>query len=311
MQRIFKASGIKPGILISILGAAFAFAIGSVAAQESDVDPNKPDLSGVTIVTHRINNSMYMLEATRDTAGNIGVLTGDDGVLIVDDQFSELTPQIEQALEELGPGQLQYILNTHHHSDHSDGNARLAKNSGAVIVAHDQTRIRLLTKEPANWPVITFDEKLSLYFGGEHVRLMAIPGGHTDNDIVVLFETSNVVHLGDLMNSGISSFPTADVEAGGNALKVLENVERLLTIVPDGATIIPGHGPLTDKSELYRLHKMLADTIGFVVGQKELGRSLREIQAEGLPEEYSEWGQGYMNADGWIAMIYESIGTNE
>ena len=276
-------------------------------AQDEVIDPDKPDLAGVTIVTHRINDSMYMLEATRDTAGNIGVLVGDEGVLIVDDQFSELTPQIQVALEDLGPGKLQYILNTHHHSDHSDGNANLSNETGAVIVAHDQTRFRLLSKDPDNWPDITFDEKLSIYFNGEHVRLIAIPGGHTDNDVIVLFESMNVVHLGDLMNAGISSFPLADLDAGGNALRILENVTQLLQIVPEGATIIPGHGPLTNKRELFRLHEMLSDTIEVVIARKAQGMSLEQIQAQGFSDKYADWGQGYTNASAWIAMIFDSI----
>jgi ABC-type branched-subunit amino acid transport system substrate-binding protein/glyoxylase-like metal-dependent hydrolase (beta-lactamase superfamily II) len=266
-----------------------------------------PDLTGVTIVTHRINDSMYMLEATRDTAGNIGVLVSDDGVLIVDDQFDGLTPQIIAALEELSAGKLRYILNTHHHADHSDGNAALTRYSKAVVVAHDQTRQRLLRGGSAGLPEITFDESLSIHFGSEVVKLLSLPGGHTDNDSIVLFETSNVVHLGDLMNSGISSFPLADLDAGGNALKTLENVGRLLTIVPDGATVIPGHGPLTNKQELYRLHSMLSETIEFVTNRMAQGRSLGEIQKEGLPEIYAAWGTGYTDANSWIEMIYRSI----
>jgi glyoxylase-like metal-dependent hydrolase (beta-lactamase superfamily II) len=274
------------------------------------VDPDLPDLTAVEIVTHPINDQMYMLEATRDTAGNIGVLVGSDGVLIVDDQFAELSPQVKAALSEISDSGLTYILNTHHHSDHSGGNSRLASDSKATIVAHDQTRIRLMTRGPANWPEVTFSDNLSIYFGGEHVRLIAVPGGHTDNDVVVLFESSNVVHMGDLMNSGISSFPVADLSSGGNALDILDNIERLLTIVPEDATIIPGHGPLTYKSELHQLHEMLVETIDFVDTRKKAGRSLQQIQAEGLPVKYAAWGTGYMNAEGWIAMVFQSIDQN-
>ena len=271
------------------------------------VDPDLPDLNGVEIVTHRINDQMYMLEATRDAAGNIGVLVGPDGLLIVDDQFAELSPQVKAALVEISDSGLTYILNTHHHIDHTGGNSRLASVSRATIVAHDQTRVRLMARGPANWPKVTFSDNMSIHFGDEHVRLVAIPGGHTDNDAVVLFESSNVVHMGDLMNSGISSFPVADLSSGGNALDMLDNIERLLTIVPEDATIIPGHGPLTNKSELHQLNEMLVETIGFVDTRKKAGRSLQQIQAEGLPVKYAEWGTGYMNAEGWIDMIFQSI----
>ena len=103
----------------------------------------------------------------------------------------------------------------------------------------------------------------------------------------------------------------ADLEAGGNALTILDNVGRLLTIVPDGATIIPGHGPLTSKSELFRLHEMLAETIAVVTDKKERGLSLDEIQAAGFGEKYTDWGQGYTNAADWIAMIFDSIRAND
>ncbi len=275
------------------------------------VDPNLPDLAAVEIVTHRINDQMYMLEATRDTAGNIGVLIGSDGILIVDDQFAELSPQVTAALSEISGSELMYILNTHHHIDHSGGNSRLASDAKATIVAHDRTRFRLMSRGPANWPDVTFSDNMSIYFAGEHIRLVAVPGGHTDNDVVVLFESLNVVHMGDLMNSGISSFPVADLSSGGNALDFLDNIERLLTIVPEDATIIPGHGPLTNKTELRQLHEMLIETISFVDARKQAGRSLQQIQAEGLPVKYAAWGTGYMNAEGWIAIVYQSIGLKK
>jgi len=280
--------------------------IGVSVSQAQDTDSETPDLTGVEVITHRLNDRIYMLEATKDVAGNIGVLLADNGVLIVDDQFEELTPQIEASLQRIATGKLRYILNTHHHLDHSGGNARLANASGAAIVAHDRTRVRLLEKNAEHWPQITFNSQMSLYFGDEHVRMISVPGGHTDNDAIVLFETSNIVHLGDLMNSGTSSFPVADLAAGGNALKILENIEHLISIVPDGATIIPGHGAVTDKAELFRLREMLTDTIGLVVQKMEQGQSLSEIQQAGLQEKYANWGYGYMNADGWIEMIYKS-----
>jgi glyoxylase-like metal-dependent hydrolase (beta-lactamase superfamily II) len=142
----------------------------------------------------------------------------------------------------------------------------------------------------------------------QDLTVEADSGGHTDNDVVVFFTESNVVHMGDLLNSGISSFPVADLESGGNALAILANIDALLPMIPDDATLIAGHGPLSDKQELHRLRKMLDDTITLVRTQKEAGRSLEEIVGGGLGTEYEDWGYGYMSASGWIEMIYRSLG---
>ena len=271
------------------------------------VASQKPDLTGVEIVTHPGSGNIYMLEASGEVAGNIAVSAGPDGILIVDDQWAELTGAITDALSAIDGGALRFIINTHHHDDHSDGNANLVRGSDALVVAHERTRERLLAKDSAHWPTITFNETLSVHFNGEEVRALAIPGGHTDNDVVVFFTESNVVHMGDLFNSGTSSFPTADLRSGGNALAMLTNLDALLPMIPDGAAVIPGHGPLSDKSELHRVRKMLDDTITLVRTGKAAGRSLDEIVAAGLGREYESWGYGYMSADGWIEMIYRSL----
>ena len=280
---------------------------GLRVAATKPADPDKPDLFGVSIEIYEAAGNVFMLEASGDVAGNIAALVGPDGILIVDDQFAELTPSIERALQELHHGDLRYIINTHHHDDHSDGNARLSAKGGALIVAHDIARERLQVKGPGHWPVLTFDATMTIHFNGEVVRLLSIPGGHTDNDVVVFFEHANVVHLGDLMNSGISSFPTADLNAGGNALRILENVARLLPMIDDDAVIIAGHGPLSDKSELQRLHRMLQSTIAMVRDKRSRGDSLESIVAAGVADEYRDWGYGYTSAEDWLTMIFMSL----
>ena len=280
---------------------------GAREAQTKPADPYKPDLSGTEIVIHHAAGNVYMLEATGDVAGNIAALIGPGGILIVDDQFAELTPEIEAALAELTGSDLRFILNTHHHEDHSDGNARIAADSGALIIAHDKARPRMLHRGPGNWPVVTFESSMTLHINRETVRFLSFPGGHTDNDAVVFFEHANVVHMGDLMNSGTSSFPTADIEAGGNAITMLENIEALLPVIDEDAVIIAGHGPLSDKAELRILRQMLESTIDLVRNKKQRGMSLQQILEEGAPAEYADWGYGYMPAEGWLEMIYQSL----
>ena len=280
---------------------------GLRTAEPAATEVQKPDLSGVEIVTHPVAGNIYMLEATGDVAGNIAVSVGPDGILIVDDQWAELTGAITDALSALDSGSLHFIINTHHHDDHSDGNASLVRGSDALVIAHERARERLLAKDSAHWPVITFNDSLSVHFNGEEIRALAIPGGHTDNDVVVFFTESNVVHMGDLFNSGTSSFPIADLGSGGSAPAILANIDALLPVIPEDAAVIPGHGPLSDKQELYRLRKMLDDTITLVRTQKEAGRSLDQIIGGGPGPEYEDWGYGYMSADGWIEIIYRSL----
>jgi len=287
----------------------FRVAIDGIRAAEptAAATDQKPDLSDVEIVTQAVAGNIYMLEATGDVAGNNAVSVGPDGILIVDDQWADLTSAIAEALEALDGGALRFIINTHHHDDHSDGNANLVRDSEALVVAHERARERLLAKDSDHWPVITFNDSLSIHFNGEEIRALAIPGGHTDNDVVVFFTGSNVVHMGDLFNSGTSSFPIADLSAGGNALAILENIDALLPLIPEDATLIAGHGPLSDKPELLRLRKMLNDTITLVREQVAQGRSLEEIVAAGAGDEYADWGYGYMSAGGWLEMIYRSL----
>ena len=276
-------------------------------AVASPIGAQVPDLSSVSIVTTKINDRVYQLEATGDVAGNIAVSVGEDGILIVDDQFEGLSGRILDALSELDSGPLRFILNTHHHTDHSDGNAFLSAATGATVIAHDQVRARLLQKQAAHWPTVTYAEGLTIHFNGEAIQALAVPGGHTDNDSIVIFTNSNVVHMGDLFNSGRTSFPLADLSAGGNAIRILANIDRILPLIPAGATVIAGHGPVSDREGLVDLRAMLDYTIDFVRTRKVRGLSLEAIQAEGFPAQYDVWSFGYISAAEWMDMIYRSL----
>lgn len=266
-----------------------------------------PDLSGVSIVTTRANGNIYMLEATGDVAGNIAVSVGEDGILIVDDQFEGLSGQILDALNELNSGPLRFILNTHHHNDHSDGNAALSVATGATVIAHDQVRARLMHKQAAHWPTVTYAEGLTIHFNGEAIQVLAVPGGHTDNDSIVIFKNSNVVHMGDLFNSGRTSFPYVDLSAGGNAMRMLAAIDRILPLIPADASVIAGHGPLSDREDLVDVREMLNYTIDFVRTRRARGLSLDAIKAEGFPAQYDDWNHGYSSASDWIELIFRSL----
>lgn len=263
-------------------------------------------------VTH-IAGKVYMLEGR---GGNIGVSVGDDGVLMIDDQFAPLAPKIRAAIAGIAGGEpkIAFLVNTHHHGDHTGGNPEFG--TEADIIAHRNVRKRVSTvqtargrtTEPlpeAGWPIITFDEGLSIHFNGEEIAVMHLPTGHTDGDSVIHFTGSNVIHMGDQFFNG--RFPFVDLESGGDVEGYAANVARVLEMVPADVAIIPGHGPAATLEDLRGYHQMLTETIDTVRKQIDAGKTLAQIQAAGLPVKYESWGAGFIDAKTWIATIHTSL----
>ncbi len=264
------------------------------------------DLSGVEIKATKLSDHVYMLEGR---GGNIGVSVGKDGVLIIDDQFAPLAEKIRAVIGELGGADPTFILNTHHHGDHTGGNASFGKKG--VIVAHRNVRNRLAAERvddkplpEAALPEITFDEGLSIHFNGEELRVVHFPNAHTDGDGVVFFTESNVVHTGDLFFNG--RFPYVDLSSGGSVQGYTEAVRSLLKQIPADAEIIPGHGPLARLDDLRTSLEMLEMTVDLVRQAIGAGKTLEEIQTAGVPEKWQSWGEGWMSTDRWLSIVYNS-----
>lgn len=258
------------------------------------------DWSKVEIKVIPVARNIYMLQGE---GGNIGVSVGDDGLLIVDDQFAPLAPKIEAALKQLHPGKLKFLLNTHHHGDHTGGNAHFGRE--AHIIAHENVRKRLAGAAKEALPVITFDDSLHVHFNGEEIRLTHLPHGHTDGDTMIHFTGANVIHMGDQFFSG--RFPNIDLGGGGDVRGYIRNVQHVLTNLPPDVKLIPGHGPLSTAKELKELHEMLLETSGIVERQIGEGKSLTEIKAAGLPEKWKSWSAPTINTERWIEMLYRGL----
>ena len=271
------------------------------------------DYSQVQIKATKVAGNVYMLEGA---GGNIGVSVGDDGILIVDDQFAPLADKIRAALKELGDKKLRFILNTHWHGDHTGGNVVFGPE--APIIAHDNVRKRMATEQKSEFfksttpaspkealPVITFDHNLSVHFNGEEIRAIHYPHGHTDGDSVIFFTTSNVVHLGDNFFAG--RFPFVDLESGGSVEGLTKNIAEIISKIPAGAKLIPGHGPLSTIDDLKLYHRMLEQTSGIIRERISAGKTLEQIKSEGLPEEWKTWGTGFIKTDLWIEIVYRSL----
>jgi len=292
---------VKKFLLLTLL---FVFTAG-VQAQT--------DFSKVQMKATKVAGNVYMLEGA---GGNIGVSVGEDGLLIVDDQFAPLADKIRAALKGIADKKLKFILNTHWHGDHTGGN--IAFGPEATIIAHDNVRKRLATEQkstvfntttPASpkeaLPVITFDQSLSVHFNGEDIRAIHFPHGHTDGDSVIFFSASNVVHLGDDFFAG--RFPFVDLESGGSVEGLIKNIGELVNKIPADAKLIPGHGPISTLDDLKSYHRMLQQTTEIVRGKIAAGKTLDQIKTEGLPDEWKPWGTGFIKTDRWVETIYKSL----
>ena len=273
--------------------AAVVFSTGAFAQD----DP----FANVTIQTVPVAGNISMLIGQ---GGNIGVSAGEDGVLIIDDQFAPLADRIRAALEALGSDTPKFVLNTHFHGDHVGGNVEFG--AGGVIVAHENVRLRMIDGDspPVALPVVTFNDNVTIHFNGENITLIHMPAGHTDTDSVVLFEDANVIHMGDHFFNG--GFPFVDIASGGSVQGYLSNLEKVLSWIDDDTQVIPGHGPLATKADLLGFYDMIKDTSTAIRVSRSLQMSAEEIVAEGLGPEYESWGQGFINEQRWIETVVQS-----
>jgi glyoxylase-like metal-dependent hydrolase (beta-lactamase superfamily II) len=293
----------KHAVRLALLSILVLSATSRVAAQR--------DFSQVEVKASHVKGNLYMLNGT---GGNVGVSVGDDGILIVDDKFAPLADKIRAALQGVGGGKLKFVLNTHWHGDHTGGNVVFGPE--APIIAHINVRRRLTgeLKAPgrnsppspqAAWPVITFDESLSVHFNGEEIKAVHFPHGHTDGDTVVFFTRSNVVHLGDDFFAG--RFPFVDLASGGDVEGLTKNIAEIIARLPADVILIPGHGPVSKLTDLKTYHRMLTETTQTVRRKMQAGKSLEQIRTEGVAETWKTWGSGFISTDRWLETIYNSF----
>ena len=259
------------------------------------------------IKTHHVKGNIYMLEGQ---GGNIGVSIGDDGILVIDDQFANIADKNRAAIRKLQDGDLTFIINTHHHGDHTGGNEVLG--AEAPIIAQTKLRERLAKGKDLSdptvrqaIPTITFDETLSLHFIGEEIRLVHFPTGHTDNDSVIYFTESNVVHMGD--HFFVGRFPFIDLAGGGDVESYIQNVKKVIAGLDNDVKIIPGHGPLATLKDLKDFVKLVEHSVDVVRKGIADGKNLDQIKKDGLPKRFSEAGSGFVNADRWMSIVHQSL----
>jgi cyclase len=299
---------------------ALAVVGGGTAGQRAALAQQR-DFSKVEIKVTPVAGKVYMLQGA---GGNIGASVGEDGILLVDDQFEPLAPKIRAAVQGIaggsagsggpGGGKIKFVINTHWHGDHTGGNKVFGLE--APIIAQANVRRRMSAEQSVRGekvppspqqalPVVTFDQAVSVHWNGEEIKVVHFPHGHTDGDSIVFFTGSNVVHMGDDFFAGM--FPFVDLGTGGSVQGLIDDVAKALTLVPADAKVIPGHGPLSTRADLERFHAMLVASTDVVRRRMQAGESLEKIQAEGLPAELAPWGKGFIDTKTWILTIHDSL----
>ncbi|MEO6051451.1 MAG: MBL fold metallo-hydrolase, partial [Pyrinomonadaceae bacterium] len=217
------------------------------------------------------------------------------------------------ALKELGAPTPRFIFNTHWHADHTENNLFFGKES--IIIAQTNVRKRLsqintifgqaVQPYPSfAWPMVTYDESISIHFDGDDIRAVHYPNGHTDGDSVIFFTKADVVHLGDDFFAG--RFPFVDLDNGGSVQGMINNVAALLKQIQADAKIIPGHGPLSTIDDLRTYHQTISETAKIVEDAMKKKKTLDEIKKAGLPDKYKAFGSGFIKTDMWIETVYKS-----
>ncbi len=268
------------------------------------------DGQDITVKTTKVSGNVYMLQGR---GGNIGAIVGPQGILIIDDDYKVVSQKLKDALKELGSATPKFIINTHWHGDHTEGNEIFGTDS--IIISHDNVRKRLMQTNTIfgqavppsaaiGWPMLTYADSITIHFDGEDIRAEHYPNGHTDGDSVIFFPKANVVHMGDDFFAG--RFPFVDLDSGGSVQGMINNVTALIAKIPADAKIIPGHGPLSTLDDLKAYRQALAETAKIVQDEMKKKKTLDEIKKAGLPDKYKEFGSGFIKTDAWIETVYKS-----
>ncbi len=288
-----KRIDIKMNKIISGVMLALSFVTTSYAQ----------DFSEVVISAQKANGDVYMLSGA---GGNIGVLATEQGLLLVDDQFKPLAEKIEMAMKDISEQSLKYIVNTHHHGDHTGSNGYFSQQ--APIFAHENVRNRLRADKESSQealPVVTYKDGLAIYLANESIQLTHLPSGHTDGDTIVYFKQANVLHAGDLFFE--IGFPFIDLDGGGSVKGYLANVNYILDNMPDDVVIIPGHGKLSDKKGLQAFANMIDYSIKRVALALSQGKSDADILKAGIGEQYKDKAWDFISEEIWLKTLIRGL----
>ena len=261
------------------------------------------DLSGVDIVANHVAGSFYYLQGA---GGNIGLSIGEDGVVMIDDQFAPLTDKILEAIRELNDGEIRFVINTHVHPDHTGGNENLG-NMGILILARDEVRVRLSASQPKEaLPVLTYSDAITIHLNGEEVYAFPVAPAHTDGDTFIHFRNSDVIHAGDVFRT--TAFPVIDTNNGGTLDGTLEALGTLVGKAGPDTKIVPGHGEVSSRTDVMGFRDMILDVKSKVAPMVERGLNYEEVAAANPTSAYNA---RYGDPERFLRAVYSELGGIE
>ena len=278
-------------------------------------DVNAQD-ENVTINITKLTDAVFMLKGS---GGNIVVSVGQDGVILVDDQFAPLTEKIKEAISKITDDHVKFVFNTHWHSDHVGGNENLGE-AGAIIVSHDNVRKRLSTEQFIDFlnktvsplpekglPIVTFSDNMTLFQNDDEIKIIHVDNGHTDGDSIVYFTKNNVIHVGDDFND--KSYPFIDISSGGSIDGLISSLETVSSIINDETKVISGHSEISNTTKVNDFTNMLKDIREKVNQMINDGKSLEEIIASQPTSKYDEiyYDHTSRKPGEFVTFIYHSL----
>ena len=293
-----QATPFRPALIFTFTVALLAVVSDRPASAQQDVD-----WDAVEITVHHVAGGIHYLAGR---GGNIGLSIGEDGVVMIDDQYAPLTDRIVAAIREVSNGEIRFVINTHVHGDHTGGNENLGK-MGIIILAHDRVRVRLADRLPkAALPVLTYSDTATIHLNGEQVHAFPVPPAHTDGDSFIHFRESDVLHLGDVFRT--VAFPVIDTNNGGTLAGTIQALAMAIGLAGPDTKIIPGHGELSTREDVMAFRDMILVVAERVKALVAEGKTYEEVAAANPTAEYNDtWG----DPTRFLTAVYQQLSEGQ
>ena len=273
--------------------------------------------SHLEINTTKLTDNIYVIHSS---GGNAIVSIGDDGIIMVDDQYAFLTEKLKSAIAEISNQTIKFVINTHWHPDHVGGNEKLGGN-GTVIVSHDNVKKRLSDYQffefidktfpplpSKGLPVITFSDNMTFYQNDELIKITHLDAGHTDGDAAVFFPKNNVIHVGDDFSD--RSYPLVDLSSGGSIDGLISSLKTILSMINEQTKVVAGHSGISNQSKVQDYLNMLTDVSSQIGQMRQDGKSLHEIIKSKPTSKYDDiyYDHSFIKPKDLVTIIYASLG---